>query len=425
MKVEELTTLFIDANVHDLIFYNPLDHIGRSFRVLLESIFVYKLIQIFSSIMVNQPQKPQLQSILLSQSQSLLQSSLQSHTKTSSSTSSTSSTSFTSSTLSTSSSYTLLLWTAIWFALCASLVKKHVDLLTVFFAYSGSFAIASVLPKGYKTKTNLGILASILSLLLLSIQRPYAALSIMMGHLAFGLWYSALYYCQRTSRVVEDAISLAVGVVLLSIHSPLQIHKHYHPYILVWTLYKFIQGMISTSYISSDPIVAVIVADNSDNYNNNNKSWIIHGTHYDLSAFPHPGGKEALALGQGRDCTHLFESYHPFTTRHEIVLQKYKKHTFDNVDAATTANTIKPPRRDLFYEELKHRVYQTLQEQGFNPSQDRTAPLGRVAYYCLVAIGLTLTTVAHIQVRHFNNIKNNGYSTLQHLTLHCIECVYQ
>ena len=323
--------------------------------------------------MVKQPQQPH------SQSQPLIQSILQLHTMIPS----------------TSTSYTLLLWTAIWFALCASLVKKHVDLLTVFFAFSGSFATASLLPKGYKTKDNLGIMASILSLLLLSIQRPYAALSIMMGHLAFGLWYSALHCSPSPTRVIEDAMSLAVGVVLLSIHTPLQIHNQYHPYILLWTMYKFIHGMISGPHKTSPPIAAI--RDNNKN-NHKNKSWIIHGTQYDLSTFTHPGGKEALALGQGRDCTHLFESYHPFTTRHEIVLQKYK-HTLDSIDTVTVADTKKPIPRDLFYDELKQRVYHSLQEQDFDPFKDQTAPIERVVYYCLVATALLLATIAHIQVR--------------------------
>lgn len=47
-------------------------------------------------------------------------------------------------------------------------------------------------------------------------------------------------------------------------------------------------------------------------------SWLIHGQHYDLSDFVdrHPGGKESILLGRGRDCTALFESYHAFTTQH-------------------------------------------------------------------------------------------------------------
>merc|ERR1719506_1835467 len=40
--------------------------------------------------------------------------------------------------------------------------------------------------------------------------------------------------------------------------------------------------------------------------------WTVHGKRYDLSSFMdrHPGGPEALALGRGRDCTVLFETYH-------------------------------------------------------------------------------------------------------------------
>jgi cytochrome b involved in lipid metabolism len=43
--------------------------------------------------------------------------------------------------------------------------------------------------------------------------------------------------------------------------------------------------------------------------------WWIHGSGYDLSNFVerHPGGKEAILLGRGRDCTALFESYHVFS----------------------------------------------------------------------------------------------------------------
>jgi len=56
--------------------------------------------------------------------------------------------------------------------------------------------------------------------------------------------------------------------------------------------------------------------------------WTIHGQKYDLAAFVdrHPGGTEAILLGKGadgHDCTQLFESYHPFTERHRLVLAKY------------------------------------------------------------------------------------------------------
>ena len=46
--------------------------------------------------------------------------------------------------------------------------------------------------------------------------------------------------------------------------------------------------------------------------------WRIHGKEYDLADFvnKHPGGKESILLGRGRDCTALFESYHAFTNQH-------------------------------------------------------------------------------------------------------------
>ena len=46
--------------------------------------------------------------------------------------------------------------------------------------------------------------------------------------------------------------------------------------------------------------------------------WFIHGNGYDLKEFVerHPGGKEAILLGRGRDCTALVESYHPFSNQH-------------------------------------------------------------------------------------------------------------
>lgn len=49
--------------------------------------------------------------------------------------------------------------------------------------------------------------------------------------------------------------------------------------------------------------------------------WWIHGNGYDLSNFfeRHPGGKEAILLGRGRDCTALFESYHAFSKDHWYV----------------------------------------------------------------------------------------------------------
>ncbi|CAE8678994.1 unnamed protein product, partial [Polarella glacialis] len=71
--------------------------------------------------------------------------------------------------------------------------------------------------------------------------------------------------------------------------------------------------------------------------------WYIHGNCYDLAQFvpKHPGGHLAILSGRGRDCTNLFESYHPWNDRHRKVLKAY--------GAA-------PPAPDPFYEELKEKV---------------------------------------------------------------------
>jgi cytochrome b involved in lipid metabolism len=58
----------------------------------------------------------------------------------------------------------------------------------------------------------------------------------------------------------------------------------------------------------------------------NSKLWTIHGKRYYLRPYvrKHPGGEHAILLGQGIDCTTLFETYHPFTERPHKVLKVYK-----------------------------------------------------------------------------------------------------
>ena len=54
--------------------------------------------------------------------------------------------------------------------------------------------------------------------------------------------------------------------------------------------------------------------------------WVaVDGKVYDVTNFleSHPGGKEFLLLGAGRDLTDLLQCYHPFTDKPKKVLQKY------------------------------------------------------------------------------------------------------
>ncbi len=56
------------------------------------------------------------------------------------------------------------------------------------------------------------------------------------------------------------------------------------------------------------------------------KYWVIHGKAYDLEAYiaKHPGGRDAILLGRGRDCTELFEQYHVLNNKHLRVLERYR-----------------------------------------------------------------------------------------------------
>lgn len=121
--------------------------------------------------------------------------------------------------------------------------------------------------------------------------------------------------------------------------------------------------------------------------------WTIHGQQYDLSDFVdhHPGGKESILLGRGRDCTSMFESYHPFTNAHRAVLKKYQKHN--------TSPCIASSDWDPFYSVLKTRVQKTLEEHGIDPKQDRAAPPHRILYYLFVVGCMVVAAFYHIKVR--------------------------
>jgi hypothetical protein len=52
----------------------------------------------------------------------------------------------------------------------------------------------------------------------------------------------------------------------------------------------------------------------------------IHGRHYDLTGFDHPGGAVSISLASGRDATELFELHHQFADKAVIqsLLKKYE-----------------------------------------------------------------------------------------------------
>lgn len=257
----------------------------------------------------------------------------------------------------------------VWFALCTSLVTKHNDLVAVFCSFAGSLfvvvAISLILGRDLKastigafcgevlstsqrrdnvrTKAYTGILACAASLALVgfgsSASAPFKlnrlimkspefhALANVAGFLAFDLWYDRLCCRQfppRLLSILEDALTLSWFSVILTnwdawdTPSCISTSKFYISVWLGYKLFSFIFDIIGhyqteTKFREDDANTNVVSKEHI---------WTVHGKDYDFKEFVnrHPGGKEAILLGRGRDCTALFESYHPFTHRHRYVI---------------------------------------------------------------------------------------------------------
>eukprot|EP01134_Creolimax_fragrantissima_P005247 CFRG5247T1 len=95
----------------------------------------------------------------------------------------------------------------------------------------------------------------------------------------------------------------------------------------------------------------------------NRKVWYLHGKAYDFSDFVkrHPGGVKAIMIGQGRDCTELFESYHTFLPSDKL-LAKYALNEQDALGDGNNPLQLSPDmvqftfREDGFYRTLKKRA---------------------------------------------------------------------
>jgi len=101
----------------------------------------------------------------------------------------------------------------------------------------------------------------------------------------------------------------------------------------------------------------------------NSSLWTIHGARYDLREYihRHPGGVHAISLGQGIDCTTLFETYHPFTDRHRKVLQRHK---FDDCPEARVIDDMFDWKLTPFYDELKCAARTYFSHRGDETDQE-------------------------------------------------------
>lgn len=259
----------------------------------------------------------------------------------------------------------------------------------------------------------------------------FVVLCVMTGFLAFDHWYSPLCCeppAKPLSMVVEDAISLTIAITVivlhLSMHDGTTMRPHlilgtewsrYRTLLVGWVCYKLLMflGQWQWTRDGNDPIdiiphlpVNQREVHGTINDTNNvqpakttyvhadqpaSNLWLIRGVSYDMTEYvhTHPGGAEAILLGQGRDCTALFESYHPFTSKHKRILEKYRMAVKPQAQAVD----------DVFYTVLCQRVEKTLRDQGFDPITDRAATWQRSAYYLLVLVAVIVSGRAHANVR--------------------------
>jgi fatty acid desaturase/cytochrome b involved in lipid metabolism len=296
----------------------------------------------------------------------------------------------------------------------------------------------------------------------------WGPVSLATGYLAFDHWFASVWVVQGVwkkslSSVVEDAVTLSLFLIALVHHWDSLVVHHHHDgsvstnhysnssssssandddptnataptMLLMWTVYKLSQGLTTLKrwiyyyyYLQnqnakpkSSPDVSVTksVVTLSAPSPPLSLVWRIHGQLYDLRDYvsSHPGGAEAILLGQGRnDCTALFQSYHPFAIAHaSSVLRKYrldddpqvKIHRTVMPSPTKTFRTLRSVRipgrgvlelchKDEFYNILCQRVALALDKQGFHPIEDRAADTWRCLYYSLVLVLVIMCGVAH------------------------------
>jgi Cytochrome b5-like Heme/Steroid binding domain len=338
----------------------------------------------------------------------------------------------------------LLVLSAVWFALCCCLVWKKQQLSQIFFSFVSCFVAAGllhllVLPRAPRWATPppsaisgvVGATTCAAALwACLHHRRPYPALALVAGYLAFDHWYRALRQTMELSwGVVENAATLSVIVVWLATRhedddaASASLREHGAIKVQAWILYKltallWLLANVAASSSRKLPSTPSLQETSSSNEIQSPPSpppaaaeqlWTIHGVEYDMRDFVsrHPGGEQAILLGQGRDCTALFESYHPFTGQHRVVLQRYRQPAGETKGPARTdqQSTLAVPRaptespaRDEFYEVLCERVAQALQDKGIDPIRNRAATLQRTLYYIVVVVCVLAAGWAHVRV---------------------------
>ena len=121
--------------------------------------------------------------------------------------------------------------------------------------------------------------------------------------------------------------------------------------------------------------------------------WVaVDGKVYDVTNFleSHPGGKEFLLLGAGRDLTDLLQCYHPFTDKPKKVLQKYL------IGELTSFEHPRFRPDSGFYRECRERVKEYFDRTGLDPKHPASA-LWRMSLVYIVAFGTFFFTLLCIR----------------------------
>ena len=106
--------------------------------------------------------------------------------------------------------------------------------------------------------------------------------------------------------------------------------------------------------------------------------WVaVDGKVYDVTNFleSHPGGKEFLLLGAGRDVTDLLQCYHPFTDKPNEILQKYL------IGELTSFEHPRFRPDSGFYRECRERVKEYFDRMGLDSKYPGTGLLRMVPVY--------------------------------------------
>jgi len=128
-------------------------------------------------------------------------------------------------------------------------------------------------------------------------------------------------------------------------------------------------------------------------HNTNESAWVsIEDKVYDITGWldKHPGGREYLEIGAGRDITYLFDSYHPFSTKPTEILKKYEIGTL-------TSHEFPVYKKDTgFYKECKEAVGQYFQKNKLH-YKDPTGGIWRMAILLLIMY-MTFRTTYFIEL---------------------------